>query len=124
MLGEADVLILPLAPFYKSGKPYRGMSSKLYEYQAVGKPIISCSLGLPSDYIEETNSGLVVNPGDFQALAKTILELKRNPALAKTMGENGRRYVESHASIEAVGLEMEEIFEEALSRPCKAQCQQ
>ena len=49
LLGQADVLVLPLVEFKK---PYRGMSSKLYEYQAVGKPIICCSRGLPSGLCE------------------------------------------------------------------------
>ena len=111
LLGQADVLILPLASFYKSGKAYRGMSSKLYEYQAVGKPIICCSKGVPSTYVEDTNSGIVVNPGDSPELAKAILALKQNPALARVMGENGRKHVENVASIDAIGLNMKEIFE-------------
>ncbi len=88
------------------------MSSKLYEYQAVGKPIICCSRGVPSIYVEETNSGLVVDPGNFQELAKAILTLKQNPVMARSMGENGRKHVENEVSIESVGLQMEKIFEE------------
>jgi len=34
LLSEADALILPLRDF---GRPYLGISSKLYEYQAIGK---------------------------------------------------------------------------------------
>jgi glycosyltransferase involved in cell wall biosynthesis len=108
LLCQADVLVLPLVEFEK---PYRGMSSKLYEYQAVGKPIICCSRGLPSVYVKETNSGLAVYPGDYWDLAKAVIELKKNSKLARMMGENGRKYVESEASIEAVGLKMKEIFE-------------
>jgi len=108
-LNQADVLILPLADFKT---PYRGMSSKLYEYQAVGKPIISCSRGLPSVYVKETNSGLIVCPGDSEALAKAVIELKENPSLARTMGENGRKYVETEGSIEAIGLRMKGILQQ------------
>jgi glycosyltransferase involved in cell wall biosynthesis len=108
LLRQADVLILPLVNFKK---PYRGMSSKLYEYQAVGKPIICCSKGLPKDYVEQTHSGLVVYPGDYRALAGAVLELKRNPRLARMMGNSGREFVESEASIEIIGLKMEEILE-------------
>jgi glycosyltransferase involved in cell wall biosynthesis len=108
LLGQADVLILPLVEFKK---PYRGMSSKLYEYQAVGKPIICCSRGLPREYVQNTSSGMVVDPGDYKALAKAILELKENLIAMQVMGENGRKYVESEASIEAVGLKMKEILE-------------
>ncbi len=106
-LGKADVLILPLADFKT---PYRGMSSKLYEYQAVGKPIICCTNGLPKDYVEQTNSGLTVYPGDFQALIQAVLTLKNNPELARAMGGNGRKYVENEASIEAIGSKMKNVF--------------
>jgi glycosyltransferase involved in cell wall biosynthesis len=112
LMGRADVLILPIAAFYKSGNPYRGMSSKLYEYQAVGKPIISCSKGIPSQYVKETNSGLVVDPGDYRSLAETVLILKQNRALARKLGENGRKYVEQEASIMVTGLKIKEVLEE------------
>ncbi|MCJ7635641.1 glycosyltransferase family 4 protein [Candidatus Bathyarchaeota archaeon] len=107
LLGEADVLVLPLV---ERDKPYQGMSSKLYEYQAVGRPIICCSRGLPKDHVKETKSGLAVYPGDAEALAKAVIELKENPELAWIMGENGRKYVENEASIESVGSKMKEIF--------------
>lgn len=108
LLNQADVLVLPLVEYKK---PYRGMSSKLYEYQAVGKPIICCSRGLPSVYVKETNSGLAVYPGDYEAFAKAVIELKENPKLARMMGENGREHVENELSIEAIGLRMKEIFQ-------------
>jgi colanic acid biosynthesis glycosyl transferase WcaI len=108
LLDQADVLVLPLVEYQK---PYSGMSSKLYEYQAVGKPIICCSRGLPSVYVKETNSGLIVYPGDYEALAKAVIELKENPELASMMGENGRKHVEAEASVEAIGLRMKEIFQ-------------
>jgi glycosyltransferase involved in cell wall biosynthesis len=108
LLCQADVLILPIVEYKK---PYRGMSSKLYEYQAVGKPIICCSRGLPSVYVKETNSGLAVYPGDYEALAKAVIELKENPKLARMMGENGRKYVENEASIEVIGFKMKKILE-------------
>ncbi len=111
LLGQADLLVLPLVDFKT---PYRGMSSKLYEYQAVAKPIICCSNGLPRDYVVETNSGLVVHPGDYEALAKAVIELKEDPCLSRMMGENGRKYVEHEASIQAVGSKMKEIFKAIL----------
>ncbi|HUK84844.1 MAG TPA: glycosyltransferase family 4 protein [Candidatus Acidoferrum sp.] len=119
LLAQADVLILPLVPFYKSGTPYRGMSSKLYEYQAVGKPIISCSKGIPSEYVMETNSGIAINPDDHEALAKAVLELKQNPKIAELMGENGRKYVENEVSIEAIGLKIKEILQISRTRKQK-----
>jgi len=111
LLGQANALILPLAPFCKSGHPYRGMSSKLYEYQAVGKPIICCSNGVPSNYIKNTHSGLVVNPGDAEGVARAVLWLKGHPHEAMIMGKTGRKYVEDEATIEAIGLKIKKIFQ-------------
>jgi len=108
LLSQADVLILPLAKFKK---PYMGFSSKLYEYQAAGKPIICCADGQPAEHVQKTCSGLVVKPGDYEALAKAVMWLKENAKLAWEMAENGRNYVEKEASIEAIGLEMKTIFE-------------
>ena len=106
-LGQADVLILPLADFKT---PYRGMSSKLYEYQAVGKPIICCGNGIPPAYVKETESGLALLPGDYEGLVKAIIFLKQNPDLALKMGESGRRFVELNASINTVGFGLKKIF--------------
>ena len=107
LLNEADVLIQPLGDF---GKPHMGVSTKLYEYQAVGKPIICCSSGMPGVYISKTKCGVVIKPGDYESLAEAILYLKDNPKIASQMGENGRRFVEKHVSIEKIGRKMLGIF--------------
>jgi colanic acid biosynthesis glycosyl transferase WcaI len=107
LLNDADALILPLRNF---GRPYLGISSKLYEYQAVGKPIICCADGQPAGYVEETRSGIMVKPGDGETLAKAVLYLKNNPYLARKLGNSGRHYVESNLSIEKIGYKMMTVF--------------
>jgi len=112
-LNEADVLLLPLRDF---GRPYLGISSKLYEYQAVGKPIICCAVGQPAMYVRETNSGIVVKPGDYEQLAEAILTLYENPVLARELGENGRRYVERYVAIDSIGKMFKEKFKELVRK--------
>ena len=106
-LHEADALILPLNGI---GSIELGISSKLYEYQAAGKPIICCSNGQPARYVSETKSGLVVKPGDYEAIAKAVITLRANSEFAGKLGENGHNYVEHEASIEAVSLKMKQLF--------------
>jgi glycosyltransferase involved in cell wall biosynthesis len=108
LLNQADTLILPLRDF---GKPYLGISSKIYEYQAVEKPILCCAEGNPADYVKQTNSGIVVKPGDYKILAEAITSLKGNPEKAREMGRQGRIYAENNLTIKAVGLELKNIFE-------------
>jgi glycosyltransferase involved in cell wall biosynthesis len=107
LLSEADALILPLRDF---GAPYLGISSKLYEYLAAGKPVICCAEGEPARCVEEAKCGIVVKPGDYEGLAKAVIMLKENTKLTQEMAENGREYVKKDLSIEAIGLKMKEIF--------------
>jgi glycosyltransferase involved in cell wall biosynthesis len=113
LLSGADALILPLRDF---GRPYLGLSTKLYEYQAVGKPIICCSKGVPGHYVSETKSGIVVEPGDYKGLAETVLYLKKNPLVATKLGDSGRQYVESNLSIDKIGYKMMTILKKLRAR--------
>lgn len=102
----SDALLLPL-----SGLPNieLGFSSKIYEYQAAGKPIICCSNGNAAQYIETTGSGVRIMPGDYAALAKAVRFLKQNPTIAEMMGRAGRSSVERNYSIESVGHSILEL---------------
>jgi glycosyltransferase involved in cell wall biosynthesis len=111
-LGAADVLLLPLRDF---GAPYLGISSKLYEYQALGKPIICCSHGCSADYVRDTGSGLIVAPGDHEGLAEAVRFLHDNPLEAETMGRAGREYVERHAGLEQIGVEMKQVLDNVIA---------
>jgi len=107
LLNQADALLLPLKNF---GRPYLGISTKLYEYQAIGKPIICCAEGQPAIYIKSTRSGIVVKPGDHTQLARAILLLKKRPDLARKLGENGMAFVVRNLTIEAIGAKMREVL--------------
>jgi glycosyltransferase involved in cell wall biosynthesis len=102
---EADALLLPLG-----GKMYesvqRGISAKIYEYQAAGRPTLCCSDGMPGRYVSRTKSGIVVAPGDAPKLAEAVRVLKSNRTLGKELGENGRKYVEENLSVEAISKQL------------------
>ena len=46
--------------------------------------------------IESSNGGVFVEPGDDGLLAKTILELSRDPQRVQQMGLNARAYLVKH----------------------------
>ena len=112
LLDEADALLLPLKDF---GRPYLGISSKLYEYQAMGKPIICCAEGQPANYIKRVRSGIVTKPGDYIQLAKVILLLKENPDLARKLGKNGMVFVMKNLTIGAIGAKMKNVLMQTLT---------
>jgi colanic acid biosynthesis glycosyl transferase WcaI len=76
--------------------------SKLISYLAASRPVI-CASKLESAVartVLDADAGLVVSPGDAQAIADAILRLKREPRKARQMGENARRYFEEHYTLE------------------------
>jgi len=95
---------------------YFGISSKLYEYQAVSKPIICCAEGQPAEYVKETGSGVVVKPGDHEALAKAVLYLKENSEIAERLCVSGKLYVERFLSLERIGRQMTIVFNKVLAK--------
>jgi len=103
LLSQANVLLLPLKDF---GRPYLGISSKLYEYQAAGKPIICCAIGQPAKYIKETKSGIIIKPGDYRNIARAILYFKNNPIIAQKIGCKGKHYVKNNLEIKVIGAQM------------------
>jgi len=111
-LGKAEALILPLKDF---NAPYPGISSKLYEYQALGKPIICCSSGNSADYVRDTGSGLIVAPGDHKGLTEAVQFLHGNPLEAERMGRAGRAYVEGSVGVAQIGDEMRHTLEQVIA---------
>jgi glycosyltransferase involved in cell wall biosynthesis len=69
---------------------------KLYEYLAVGRPVVASRIGQCATLLEGTGAGLLVPPGDPEALAAALLDLARNPPraarLACAAADLGRRH--------------------------------
>jgi glycosyltransferase involved in cell wall biosynthesis len=64
---------------------------KLYEYMAAGKAIVASRAGQIAEVIDHGQNGLLVEPGDVQAMAQSILRLIRNPSERDYLGQNARQ---------------------------------
>jgi lipopolysaccharide/colanic/teichoic acid biosynthesis glycosyltransferase/glycosyltransferase involved in cell wall biosynthesis len=92
LLALADVLLVHLknAPLFRITIP-----SKTQFYLALGKPILAGLAGDAADLITSAGAGIVVPPGDADALADAALRLARLPAQAlAAMGAAGRIFYE------------------------------
>jgi glycosyltransferase involved in cell wall biosynthesis len=103
LLGSADVFVLPMAgmSFVDLGLP-----TKVFEYQAYGKPIICVSGGEPARYIESTNSGLIVKPSDANGFAETVIRLYKDKQLSSELGIRGKEYVSEYLTSQKIGERM------------------
>jgi colanic acid biosynthesis glycosyl transferase WcaI len=96
IIATASVCLVPLRKGYSSPT----LPSKIPELMSMGKPIIASAVSESEvgRLFAEAQCGLLVAPGDPKSLAASILTLKEKPELAKALGENGKRYAESHFS--------------------------
>jgi glycosyltransferase involved in cell wall biosynthesis len=61
------------------------------EAMAAGRPVVASDIGGLPELVENDRTGLLVRPGDHNALANAILELVDQPEKAKRLGSNARR---------------------------------
>lgn len=84
------------------------------EAAACGLPVIaSCVGGLP-EVVIDGKTGILVPPGDIDALAEAMLRLLGNPTLRTQMGRAGRQYVLEHYRWENNAKLMEDLYYEVL----------
>jgi glycosyltransferase involved in cell wall biosynthesis len=85
----ADVFVLPSRYPFGEGQPLA-----LLEALAAGLPIVSTShSGIP-DTVRDRREGLLVPPGDTDALAGALSELAADPGLRSALGRRARRRYE------------------------------
>jgi len=88
LLERASVAWIPLR---RHGNYDRAVPTKLVEAMAMGRPVVASDLPRMAAIVRSTGCGIVVPHDDPAAHAAAIRELLENPALAREMGEAGRR---------------------------------
>lgn len=73
---------------------------KVLQYMAAGLPVISSDNGANAEIVKEGETGFLVSSPE--AWADRIVQLAGDPAACCRMGENGRQFVTTAYSIEAV----------------------
>jgi phosphatidylinositol alpha-1,6-mannosyltransferase len=66
-----------------------GFGLVFIEAMAAGLPIITVDAGAAPEVVRDGETGLVVPPADLDALARAIMRLTSDPALAKRLGDRG-----------------------------------
>lgn len=84
------LVLYPPAPNNIASEPV-----KLFEAMAAGVPALLSNFPLFKEYIDTIGCGFALDPADSALVARRMTELHENRALAQTMGEKGRRYVET-----------------------------
>jgi colanic acid biosynthesis glycosyl transferase WcaI len=91
LLAAADICIVPLGLELPGAVP-----SKLYEAMSAGRAVALMAHGESMEIVRRHDCGLVVPPGDVDALANILRTLALDPDLRKRLGANGRRAAQAH----------------------------
>lgn len=91
-LAAADAFVAPHVP-NADGSKFFGSPTKLFEYMAMGKPIVASALDQIADVLIDGQTALLVRPGDSEDLAKGIGRLVKDRELGRRLGEAARAEV-------------------------------
>ncbi len=112
LMAASDVCLVTLDPKVKAPT----VPSKIWEIMASARPVLA-SVALDGDapkIIERAKAGISVEPGNAQAMADAILNLRNDPEMATSYGRAGRTFVEEFASITPCSQAYLRVFEAAL----------
>jgi glycosyltransferase involved in cell wall biosynthesis len=78
---------------------FEGMPNAVLEAMACGLPCVATRVSGSEDIIQPGVNGLLVEPEDYQGLARALLILLQNPTLAQEYGRAARVTVEQQYSL-------------------------
>jgi glycosyltransferase involved in cell wall biosynthesis len=91
-LAAADVAVATYHP--DTGRYFSPL--KLFEYLAVGLPVVAADIGEIPHCVRGGETGLLYPPGDAEALADALATLIADRERALALGRNGREHVLRH----------------------------
>jgi glycosyltransferase involved in cell wall biosynthesis len=110
---ECDVVVLPAVVDAKGDT--EGLGVVLLEGSSHGKPVIASEAGGIVDIVRPGETGLLVPPGDVNALAAAIEALRADPERAAMLGRAGKRHVEREFSWSTIIDRLELVYRQAVS---------
>ncbi len=110
VLAALDVFVLP--------SRFEGLSLALLEAMAMARPVVATAVSGTVEVIRDGETGVLVPPGDADALAAGIRVMWKQRDRAQRMGENARRLVTERYTIQAVARAYEEVYDTLVRGGC------
>lgn len=112
LLTGMDIFVLP--------SQTEGISLSILEAMAAGLPVIASRVGGTPEIIRHKENGILIPVGDSQALADNLARLLEDPALARQLGDAGRKDAYGYFSLDRMGREIEETYEALIQEKLKS----
>ncbi len=96
-----------------------GFSNSIIEYMGAGKPVVVTEVGGAREAVIEGETGYLVHAGDYESMAARIIDLLRNPGMAREMGRRAREVAEQKFSLAAQLEHTERLYTRLLPPPSR-----
>ena len=87
-----------------------GMSRVLFEYLALGKPVVASRVGVVPEVLADDDSALLVPAGESGPLARAVARILDDAPLRSRLGEAARRLVESRLSGARIARDLASVY--------------
>jgi glycosyltransferase involved in cell wall biosynthesis len=111
IIAQCHIGMAILAPHQNYVESY---PTKLFEYMALGIPVIASNFPLYRTIVEGEQCGICVDPLRVEEIAQAILYLLRNPAIVRKMGESGKYAVEKKYNWNVEKVKLLKFYEQIL----------
>jgi glycosyltransferase involved in cell wall biosynthesis len=102
--------VLARTDIYVQPSFQEGLPNSVLEAMAMGLPILATKVSGNEDVVSHEGNGLLVPPGDADALASALERLIRAPALAERMGRRSREIIKESFSLPAIVRRLEQAY--------------
>jgi glycosyltransferase involved in cell wall biosynthesis len=111
---EDALTFIAACDVYVNPADVEGLPVTILEALALGRPVVATSVGGVPSIVRDGETGLLVPPGDPDAIAQAIAWMVDNPQTASAYGSSGRALIEEHHGIEHMVRQTEAVYDEVL----------
>jgi phosphatidylinositol alpha-1,6-mannosyltransferase len=106
---SADLFVMPVR---QEGPDVEGFGLVFLEASASGLPVIAGRSGGASEAVRDGETGILVEPGNSEALAEAIFELVQDAGKRERLSQAGRRLAETEMSWDQAARKFAQAFQD------------
>ncbi len=110
LYAACDVFALPAGASTRG--QVEGFGLVFSEAHAHAKPVVAGNSGGVPEAVLDGETGILVDPGDPEAIAEAVVRILEDPALAQRLGHNGRKRIEAELNWAAFARRVAHILED------------
>ena len=100
-----------LSPLHRNPQHDVAYANKIFQCMSFSIPLLVSDAPAQKELVQKIDSGWIHRDRDADDFAKQVLEIYKNPLLAKQKGENGHRFIEEEFKWEKVSHNLIDIYQ-------------